>query len=93
VHIYACPSIHPTCAYHIHSLEHVSRFTFKYIDAAQWEKPFVIIMDVSTSRFKAVSCQPMIPNLARLLDTLNEDNNFYGFLWNVRAGFVSSCNK
>ena len=66
---------------HVSSVaQNVTKFSFKYIDPADWERRFSISIDVATNRYRIHSCEPMIPQLSSLLDHLNEDNNFYAFL-------------
>ncbi len=69
-------------------IENVTRFTFKYVDARDWERKFSIVLDVSTSRYRAKACEPMLPNLAGLIDKLNEEGNFFAFIGALREAFV-----
>lgn len=69
-------------------LENTTRFSFKYINAADWERRYNITIDVSTNRYRVRTCEPMIPHLSFLVDQLNESSDFYGFLRRVRSSFV-----
>lgn len=71
-------------------IEGLTRFSFKYIDAADWERRFSILIDISTNRFRVQSCEPMIPQLSTLLEELNVGGDFFAFLRKVRAAFVDS---
>lgn len=68
--------------------ENVTRFTFKYIDPASWERKFAIAIDVSTSHYRVKFCEPMIPQLSNLVMVLEEEGDFYAFLRRVRQAFV-----
>ena len=68
--------------------ENVTRFTFKYIDPANWERKFAIAIDVSTNHYRVKSCEPMIPQLSNLVMVLEEEGDFYAFLRRVRQAFV-----
>jgi len=71
----------------------VTAFTFKYIDPEDWDRPFTILIDVSTNRYRVKRCEPMVAQLASLIDELNEDNNFFAFLRKMRDCFVRSVTK
>lgn len=68
--------------------EAVTKFSFKYIDPAEWERRFSVVIDVSTNRYRIQSCEPMIPHLSLFVDQVNSDADFYAFLRRVRAAFV-----
>lgn len=75
------------------TLDGLARFSFKYIDAADWERRFNILIDTSTNRYRVHSCEPMLPQLTTLLDELNHSGDFFSFLRKVRAAFVDSQQK
>jgi hypothetical protein len=68
--------------------EGITRFCWKYIDPAAWDRKFTLLMDVTTSRYRIKSCEPMIPGISALLEQLDANGDFYGFLRKVRQGFV-----
>lgn len=67
--------------------ENVTKFTFKYIDPANWERKFMIAIDVSTNHYRVKFCEPMIPQLSNLVMVLEEEGDFYAFLRRVRQAF------
>ena len=72
--------------------ERLARFCFTRVDPKDWNRRFVIVLDVSAQRSRIVSCDPQVPNLSRLLQTLNRDGtsgNLCSFLSDLRREFVS----
>lgn len=72
--------------------ERLVRFCFTRIDPTDWNRRFVIVLDVSASRSRVVSCDPPVPSLSRLLQTLNGDGlsgHLCRFLSELRSEFVS----
>jgi kinetochore protein Spc25 len=65
-----------------------TKFSFKYIDATDWDRRFTIIIDVSTGKYQVRACEPHIPNLPSLVEQLHADGDFYSFLRKVRAAFI-----
>lgn len=74
--------------------ENCTRFSFKYIDAKDWDLRCTLTLDVSTSSYRVKQCEPMIPQLATLIDELNGgDVDFFSFLRRVRFSFVEFYKK
>lgn len=74
--------------------DNFTRFTFKYIDAKDWDLLCHLTLDVSTSSYRVKQCEPMIPQLATLVDELNGgDVDFFSFLRRVRFYFVEFYKK
>jgi len=72
--------------------ERLVRFTFKRVDPKDWNRRFVIVLDVSSQRSRVVSCDPQVQCLSRLLQTLNAEGltgNLSTFLGDLRREFVS----
>lgn len=65
------------------------KFSFIYIDQNDWEKEFSFVIDVSEANYRVIECQPGLPHMSPLLERLNMDRDFYGFLKRVRKAFVS----
>ncbi len=65
-----------------------TRFAFSQIDS-QNERPCAFVVDVSEDKYRVLSCDPVIPDLLRLVDDLNTHRDFYRFLKLCRQRFVS----
>jgi hypothetical protein len=69
-----------------------TRFTFSQIDSRN-ERPCAFVIDVSEDKYRVLSCEPVIPDLMRLVDDLNTHRDFYRFLKLCRQRFVSLAQK
>ncbi|KAK9675103.1 kinetochore-associated Ndc80 complex subunit spc25 [Basidiobolus ranarum] len=63
-------------------------FLFTNIDANNHSREFKFTMDVSQRTYKVPVCQPMVESLNSLLDSLNENRDFYTFVKKMRQAFV-----
>ena len=68
----------------------ITKLAFKYIDPTDWERRFVICIDVGgvDKSYRVKACDPMLPNLSTLLMKLEEGNDFFTFLGRVRQAFI-----
>ncbi|ORX91388.1 hypothetical protein K493DRAFT_339411 [Basidiobolus meristosporus CBS 931.73] len=65
-------------------------FLFTNIDAKLPAREFKFTVDVSQRTYKVPVCQPMVPQLGSLLQSLNESRDFYSFVKKMRQEFVKS---
>ena len=71
-----------------------TRFTFVNVDPTAPERPFTFIIDVSDDSYSAIKCEPMVSNLRELVEELNLNRDFYGFLKRIRRAFwESTCTR
>ncbi|KAF9898149.1 kinetochore-associated Ndc80 complex subunit spc25 [Lobosporangium transversale] len=68
-------------------------FVFTRINELDWEQEYSIIVDVSQRDFSVSDCNPLIPQLPSLIQSLNETRDFYEFLKRVRKAFKDLAKK
>lgn len=74
----------------------LTRFSFTRVDPADWDRRFTIVLDVSQNKYRVVSCEPPVNDLASMIQTLNEAppstaGQLCSFLRSLRDAFVASC--
>ncbi|OZJ06542.1 hypothetical protein BZG36_00502 [Bifiguratus adelaidae] len=55
-------------------------FTFTHIDPNDWNREFTFVLDVGQRIYQVPKCQPMVSNLAQLLNELNEKREYSDFI-------------
>lgn len=80
--------------------EGLIRFTFARIDPKDPARRFVLVLDTSTARHRVVSCEPPLPQLARMLMVLDSPGasgptcgDLGAFLRSVRDAFVAAASS
>ena len=64
------------------------RLTFTSIDSAQPDRQFFVEVRVTAGdQYVVEHCEPMVPDLRALTDTLNTTNDFSAYVRNLRRRF------
>ena len=67
-----------------------TRFEFTQIDKKFPSKASAnFVVDVSQEQYRVLSCFPVIPDISKLVDDLNQHRDFYRFLKLCRQRFVA----
>jgi kinetochore protein Spc25, fungi type len=67
-----------------------TRFSFLQIDPkAPNDTLCSFVVDVSQEQYRVLSCEPMIPDMGKIVDDLNQHRDFYRFLKLCRQRFVA----
>eukprot|EP00003_Mantamonas_plastica_P013108 TRINITY_DN23067_c0_g1_i1.p1 TRINITY_DN23067_c0_g1~~TRINITY_DN23067_c0_g1_i1.p1 ORF type:complete len:237 (-),score=97.03 TRINITY_DN23067_c0_g1_i1:24-686(-) len=67
------------------------RFVFTHIDADDVDREFLFTVSVDEDdQYHLVECKPMIPKVQKLIDEVNETNQFSDFVIAMRRKFVES---
>lgn len=67
-----------------------TRFSFLQIDPKTPNDTLCsFVVDVSQEQYRVLSCEPMIPDMGKIVDDLNQHRDFYRFLKLCRQRFVA----
>lgn len=64
---------------------------YTLIDPNDWDRKFIVQFSTNTGDFFISKCEPMLPQLASLIEEMRSDRNIFNFVKKVRQAF-QLCN-
>ncbi|KAJ3385811.1 kinetochore-associated Ndc80 complex subunit spc25 [Lobulomyces angularis] len=64
------------------------KFSFTHINETNWDEEFSFVLDVSEPMYKVADCIPLISDVDKHVEELNQFRDLFTFLKNMRSSFV-----